>query len=179
MITFKVKKVEGLKELDATLKQLPKAVARNALRRVLIKRAQPMVDTMRRLAPDDPATGSNDLKTSIYASFRVKNKVGHEEYSSVLRKGGSKGEAVAALRDARRTAAGQGSFAEIYVGPDAEHFYGRFQEFGTRNNRPQPFMRPAWDEHQGSILEGMKDDMWIEIRKAAARYAKRMARKGA
>lgn len=176
MITVGKVKVEGLKELEKTLGTLPKAVARNTLRRVLIKRAQPIVDTARSLAPDDPNSPTPDLKTSIYASTRIKNKVGHAEYSAVLRAGGSKEEARGALRDARRAAAGEGSFAEVYVGPDAKHFYGRFQEMGTRFHPPKPFMRPAWDQHKGAILEGLKDDFWKEIKKASDRYQKRLAR---
>lgn len=176
MITFGKVKVEGLKELESALATLPKAVARNALRRVLIKRAQPMVATAKFLAPDDPSSSTPDLKTSIFASIKIKNKVGHAEYSSVLRQGGSKEEARTALRDARSAAAGEGSFAEVYVGPDVEHFYGRMQEFGTRHHSPKPFLRPAWDQHQGELLEGIKDDFWVEIKKASARYQQRLAR---
>lgn len=179
MITFKVTSIDGLSELDAALRELPKALAKNVLLRVLKARAGPMADTMRSLAPNDPRTGPPDLKTSIYVSTRIANKVGHAEYSAVLRKGGSKDEARTALRDARRAAAGEGAFAEVYVGPDAKHFYGRMQEFGTVNHGPQPFMRPAWDQHQDTILEGIKDDFWKAIQAAAARRAKALARKAA
>lgn len=178
MITVKVESVEGLSDLDKVLRELPKAVGRNALRRVLMKRAEPMAETMRQLAPNDPLTGAPDLKSSIYISTRIKNKVGHAEYAQVLRSGGSKDEARAALRDARRAAAGEGSFAEVFVGPDAEHFYGRFLENGTVNMSPRPFMRPAWDQHKDGILVGLRDDLWSELKKASDRYAKRLAKKG-
>ena len=50
------------------------------------------------------------------------------------------------------------------------------QEFGNRNHGPQPFMRPAWDGGQDALLEGIKDDLWAEIERAAARQAKKAAR---
>jgi HK97 gp10 family phage protein len=174
MKTIGVVKVEGLRELEQSLKTLPRAVARNVLRRVLTKRGEPMAETMRELAPDDPTTGPHDLHRSIFVSTKIKNDVGKAEYAQVMRSGGTKDEAVAALRTARRDAAGEGSFAEVYIGPDAAHnFYGRFQEFGTSHNAPQPFMRPAWDRHKDGILKGIQDDLWAEIEKAAQRQAKR------
>ena len=36
--------------------------------------------------------------------------------------------------------------AVVDVGPDSDHFYGLFQEFGTGHHRAQPFLRPAVDE---------------------------------
>ena len=47
------------------------------------------------------------------------------------------------------------------------------QEFGTKDQPPQPFMRPAWDAEKRGVLEGIKDDLWAEIKKAAARLAKK------
>ncbi len=58
-------KVEGLAELDAVLRELPKATARNVLLRTLKKEAQPIADAAAQLAPDDPATGGKDLHSSM------------------------------------------------------------------------------------------------------------------
>lgn len=58
-------KVEGLREVEAALGQLGKATGRNVMRRVAVKRLQPIAEAMREKAPDDPKTGGNDLKTSI------------------------------------------------------------------------------------------------------------------
>ncbi len=169
--------VDGLAELDANLGHLTKATARNVLRKVLTKAGQPIAETMRRLAPDDPKTGAPDLKTSIAVSPKLKNKVGHKEYSDTLALGGTKAEAVQALRDARR--AGGGSFAEVYVGPGKGGAHGVLQEFGTVNHAPQPFARPAWEQHKGEALEIIKAELGGEIRRAAQRAARRAARKAA
>ncbi len=156
MITISVSKVEGLNELNNTLRQLPKAVARNTLRKVLIKRAKPFADTMRNLAPDDPNTPNNkDLKGSIGVGTKL-----------------SKRQA----RLHRKEHKDDKQFAEVFVGagplPQAH-----MNEWGTINMSPQPFGRPAWEENRNAALEGLKDDFWSEIKKAADRYAKRMARK--
>lgn len=179
-MALKLKKsvaVEGLRELDAALGELPKATGRNVLKRVLIRAGEPIASRARELAPDDPATGAPDLHTSIAVSAKIKNKVGAPEYAAVLRGGGSKEEARAALRTARREAAGQGSFAEMHVGPDYRQFHGTLQEFGTSHSKAQPFMRPAWDEKQDEALGIIKRDLGSEIMKAANRVAARAAKK--
>lgn len=169
-------KVEGLKEMDAALGELSKATARATLRRVLKRAGQPIADRASDLAPDDPSTGSPDLHTSIIVSPTIKNEVGKSAFASVMKSGGSVGEARAALRDARR-ASGEGSFAEMFVGPDAKQFYAHLQEFGTVNHAPQPFMRPAFEEKKGEALDIIKRDLGAEIAKSAARARARALKK--
>lgn len=148
-------KVEGLKELEAALEELgSKAVARGVLRRVLTRRGQPLADTMRALAPDDPDTGGNDLRSSIAVSTKLSPRQ---------------------RRLHRKETKDDRAFAEVFVGagplPQAH-----LQEFGTSHHGPQPFARPAWDEHKGRILDGLKDDLWKEVEKTAKRRAARAAR---
>lgn len=168
-------RISGLKELDANLGQLSKATARNVLRRVLTKAAQPMADRMAELAPDDPATGAPDLHTSILITSKLKNPVGKAEFAAVKAAGGSNADAAAALRDARR--AGSESFAEVYVGPDAKQFHAHLQEFGTAHHRPQPFARPAFEQTKQQVLDNMAKDLGGEIDKAVARMKRRQAKK--
>ncbi len=138
--------IEGLRELDAALAELPRTIAKNATKRALAKAAEPIAEEAKRLVPVD----SGLLRNSIAISTKLKNKVGRAEFSAVLRGGGSRAEAVAAMRDARR-AAGAPSFAEIYIGPAwPKGFYGTFVEFGTSDTAAQPFMRPAWDSQKST-----------------------------
>ncbi len=44
-------KIEGLKELDEALKELPKATGKNVLKRVLLKAGQPIADAAAARAP--------------------------------------------------------------------------------------------------------------------------------
>lgn len=169
-------KVEGLRELDAALAEIGKAAARRTLVRVLKRAGQPIADRASELAPDDPATGSPDLHTGISVSAKLKNPVGAREFAAVMKAGGTKGEAVAALRGARREAAGEGSFAVMHVGPDYKQFHSTLQEFGTAHHPPQPFMRPAFDEKKNEALDIIKRDLGDEIMKTAKRQAARAAK---
>lgn len=170
-------KVDGLRELDAALGELSKASARSVLHRVLRRAAEPIAEKARQLAPDDPATGAPDLRTSIAVSSKLRNPVGKAEFAAVMRAGGSKAEARAALREARR--AGSTSFAEMHVGPSQGGGHGVLQEFGTVHHAAQPFMRPAWEAHKEQALDIIKRDLGDEIDKAAKRAAKRAAAKAA
>jgi hypothetical protein len=37
----------------------------------------------------------------------------------------------------------------------------------------EPFMRPAWDSQQGTMIEILKRELWAEIEKAVERAARR------
>lgn len=54
----------GIGKLQRRLAAIPKAV-KSAAQVEILKQAEAMAETMRRFAPDDPATGEPDLKTSI------------------------------------------------------------------------------------------------------------------
>lgn len=147
-------RIDGLRELDAALGQLPKAAAKGVLRRVGIKALQPMADTARQLAPDDPATGGNDLKNSITVGTRLNIR------QTRLKK----------KRDDK-------SFQEVYMGPTVGH--GLLQEFGTVSHAPQPFMRPAFSQHAEETIKIVAAELGDEIHKTAARRARSAAKKAA
>jgi len=163
--------VSGLRELDKALGMLPKATARNVLKRALDKAAQPIVDEAKTLAPVN--TGA--LRDSIKASTRVKNKVGASEYSAAMRSGLGKQAARSALLAARRANRGQGSFAETFVGPARGKGvirYAHIVEFGSVKHAPQPYMRPAWDGNKDKALSIIKAELGSEIIKAARRVGR-------
>ena len=147
-------KITGLRELENALRELPKATGKNVLRRVLRKRAEPMADAARSSAPDDPATGAGDLRSSIAVSTKLSKR-----QASLHRK---------MFRDDKAA-------VEMFVGagpvPQATQ-----HEFGNINHGPQPFMRPAWDSGKDQILDGIKDDLAEEIDKAAKRLARKAAK---
>jgi len=149
-----VVQIEGLRELEQALGELPKATARNVLRRVLMKRAQPIVDTARQLVPVD----SGQLRDSIAVSTKLGTKAGKSGFAAAMRAGLGKEAAVQAMRDARRAARGQGSFAEVYVGPGRLP-HAHMVEFGTSKMTPRPYWRPAFDANKDGILDGIKEDL--------------------
>jgi HK97 gp10 family phage protein len=144
--------IQGLREVDAALGELGKATGRNVMRRVALARLEPMAEEARRLAPVE----DTDLRDSIAVSTRLAG------YARRLNKR-SKSEA-----EAHMGPAGAG-------GKKAPP-QGSLQEFGTKNHPPQPFMRPAWDGGKTDLLTGIREDLWSEIEKAAARQARKAAR---
>jgi HK97 gp10 family phage protein len=161
-------KVEGLKEIQAALQDLSKATARNVVKRVLLKRAQPIVEAARTRAP----VRTGRLRDSIIAQARGGN-AGKAAFAEAMRGGASRAEAGRAAREANRAA---GSIVEVVIGPHDGAFYASLVEFGTAHSSPKPFLRPAWDAGKIQVLDGVGDDMWAEIQKALARQARRQAK---
>lgn len=143
-------KVTGLREVEKALANLPKATAKNVVRRVLKTRAQPIAEAARNLAPVD----EGDLQKSITVGTKL----------SKAQRG----------KHRKRTPGTVEMF--IGAGPNPQ---AHLQEFGTKDMPPQPFMRPAWDGGKETLLAGIKDDLWTEIEKAVGRLAKKAAKAAA
>ena len=144
-------KIDGLKELARELKALGKhTTARSVARRVLKEAGKPIAERASALAPNDPATGSGDLKSSIAVSTKL-----NKRQRGQVRKGGK-------------------SNVEVYVGTNDPA--GVQQEFGNVNHGPQPFMRPAWSATKLVALKIITKEFKGEILKAAQRLAKKAAR---
>lgn len=150
--------VEGLSELDAALGALAaeygKAAGKAVLRRVADKALQPMAETARSLAPDDPATHGDDLKASIAVGGKL-----------------NKRQAALARKDQNK------STVTRYMGTADPA--GIPQEFGTVNHGPQPFLRPAFDQEAEATIKRVAAELGPEIERTAARLAKRRAAKAA
>lgn len=172
--------VSGLKELNDALSELPKATQKSVLLRVLKRAGQPIADAAKGFARED----TGELRESIQVSTKQINSVGKSEFAAAMRAGLGKEAAVGALRSARRAAGGQGSSAQVFVGPanaktkkDAIKRY--VNEYGSVNMSAQPYLRPAWDGHKDQALTIIKSDMSAEITATANRIAKRKAAKAA
>jgi HK97 gp10 family phage protein len=148
-------RVEGLKEIEAALAELPKAVGKRVLRNTLRKAAQPIADKAASLAPVDEGA----LKRSIGVGTRLTKR-----QAGLHRK---------MFRDDRAS-------VEMFAGagglPQAT-----LREFGGDDNPPVGFMRASWDSGKMGALETMKTELATAIVKAArtqARKAARLAAKG-
>lgn len=152
-------KIEGLKEVQKALRELPNATAKNIMRRILTKRAEPIAQAARDRVPVGFGNLKNSIAVSTKLSRRQKSKHRKPHKDDV----------------------------EVYVGPGT-HPQAHWMEFGTGERRQrksgksigdvpkQPFMRPAWDATRAGILPGIRTDMWAEIKKAADRLARKAAR---
>ena len=161
-VKFKTR-IEGLRELQSALQQLPKATGRNVLKRTLTSMADLFVNEAQPRSPEDtgvlkePVTSSQKLtRRQRGASNRVKTANGYRS-------------------EAKTT-------VEMFVGPSAKGGQrapppsGVLQEFGTANQAPQPFMRPAWDLKKNDALEMAKRELAEQIDKAAKRLAAKAQR---
>lgn len=162
----------GFKELDKALAELPKAAAKRTLQRTLLKAGQPIADAASANAPVD----TGELRDSVKVGTKLGNNVGKAEYAAVMKSGGSKSQAVAALRGARRAAAG-GTFAVAFVGPTKaktrkDAIKRIVQEFGSVKQSPRPYLRPAWDSQQRVALDIARKELGNEIIQTAKRIGK-------
>lgn len=142
-------RLDGLKDLDRNLKQLPRAMAKATWRRILKKAAMPVKSDAEANAPVGP---TGNLASSIAVGTRLN--------ASQKRMVGTEPDAVT-----------------LYIGttwPTGAH--GHLQEFGTAHHAAQPFLRPAWDRNRMQVLASISDDAWDELVKAARRLARRAER---
>lgn len=146
MPKFKVK-VEGLRELDRALAELPKSTQKSVLRTVAKDALEPMARAARQNAP------RHDMH--LYESIDVSTKLSRRQ------------------RAIHREESAP-TFQEMFMGTADPA--GVQQEFGNERHGPQPFMRPAWDAHKMSTVQLIADRLWIAIEKAAQRLAKKAAK---
>jgi HK97 gp10 family phage protein len=143
-------KVEGLRDLDRALAELPRATGKNVLRRVGRSALEPLAAAMAGRAPVD----EGHLKASIGVGTKLTLS-----QASLHRKMFRSDKASVELF------AGAGGLAQAIT-----------QEFGTVDHVAQPFARPAWDAGKGQVLEHIKSELGNEIAKAAQRLARKAAR---
>jgi len=142
-------KVEGFKDLEKALMELPKVTAKASVRRVLKKAAQPIADAGRANAPKD----RGDLQESYGVGTRLSKR--------------------------QRKVSKKESEVEVFAGPGKEAAAQAIQtEFGNEHQAAQPHLRPAWDAEKRGALETIKEEAWLDVQKTVARYRKRQARKG-
>lgn len=142
--------IDGLRELDAALGQLPKATGKAVLRRTLKKAGQPIANDAEAKAPR--------LTGALQISIGVGTKLTRRQ-SKLHRK---------MFKDDKAS-------AEVFVGAGGLA-QATQTEFGNSHQAAEPYMRPAWDGNKDQALEIIKSELGAEIMKAAQRLAKRAAR---
>ena len=142
--------VEGLRELETALKDLPKAAAKAVLRRTLKTAAQPIADEFRSKVHVDEGA----LRDSIGVGTKLTKR-----QRSVHRKMFKNDKASVEMF------VGAGGLTQAIT-----------EEFGTPDVAANPALRPAWDGGKDQVLETIKTELWSEIEKAAARLARKAAK---
>jgi len=139
-------KVDGLKDLDRALGELPKTTAKATLRRVGIKALKPFDEAWRANAERNRLTGALDGSGGIGTKLTRRQ-------AQQAKKSDDK------------------AFVEVYAGPNNPAAVPA--EFGTVDQSPRPFMRPAWDATAGQTLQIVSDELGSEIDKSAKRLARK------
>lgn len=130
-----------------TLGHLPDLAKSKGLEPLVVKALEPMAETARFLAPDDPNTGPPyDLKSSIKVSTK---KRGFKAFNRL-----------------------DGAFA--FMGPTREGYpQAMFQEFGTVKMVATPYMRPAFDADKGKAIKIIEEGFAAQVAATLQRYGRR------
>ncbi len=139
-------RIEGLKELDKALGELPKSTAKRALKKVLEEAGEPVAAAARGNAPR--------LTGNLYE---------HTDYGTKLTRRQASLHKQATKDDK--------DFAEGFVGTSDPA--GMQDEFGNQHQAAQPWLRPAWDAQKNNALFIITHRLWVVIEEAAARVARR------
>lgn len=160
-------KVEGFRELDKVLAELPAATARRVSRAGMIAALEPVAATARSLAP----RGSESKNARMADSIGVSDKLTRRQ-----------------AREARRLFREGKTVQSVYVGVGDP--VAHLVEFGSgpRQHKSgkstgimpaQPFMRPAWDQNRQAVLDSLAQHLREQIDAVLARRALREARRQA
>lgn len=150
--------LQGFKELDLALDDLPKATGKNVLRRAAAKALQPVVTRMAQLAPYDPEDRDEDGR-HLNETMRTQN---------------AKARLARALGDDPKNS------VTVLAGPAPIGKRARsnaiWQEEGTVSMPANPYARPAVDAEADGVIARVRDELAAELKKAAARLARKAAR---
>ena len=143
-------RIEGLKETQDALRELPDATAKNVLRRIMKARLEPIAADAESKAP----VRRGKLKKSVNVGSKLSR------------------------RQRSRHRKVHPDDVEMFAGPGPLP-QAHLQEFGTRHHRAQAYLVPAWERHADALLANLREDLWAEISKAADRLAAKARRAAA
>lgn len=149
-------RIEGLKELEKVLAQLPKSLHGKVLGAAVREGAKEIQSEAQRQAPIGKA--SHQVGKKGRKSYIVSVRPGHLKRNVKI-----------------RVTKSTGAEARSYVYVSFKAFYGRFLEYGTRHHIAQPFMRPAWDAKREAAARKIGDELWEKTASAARNLAGGMA----
>jgi hypothetical protein len=154
-------KLEGAKELEAALRELPKRIGKNVIKRALTKAAEPMLrQAQQNAARTKPALGEKGVNLSTVLSRRQKRGIKARD-----------GNTVYLFLGANSARWGIAHLIEFGTSMRA-HKSGK----STGRMAAQPWLRDAWAAYKQQTLDNFGKYLWQEIDKAAKSLARRQAR---
>lgn len=147
-------RIEGADRILAKMKELPKRVCRNAMRRALRKGARPIRDAARANAKriDDPDTREQIAKNITIAGGGSRRE--RQEGGVVMRVG---------VMGGARPKGGESNL------PGGNTTHWRFVELGTSDTKAQPFLRPAGSDKAGAAFDATASAMQSELDRELAK----------
>lgn len=156
-------KIEGLKELNKALEELPKQIQQRPLRSAVSAAAGLIVKEAKARVPVG-ATGN--LKSAIYRYRSRRNSAtGRETFFVGIRQGKAQYKDTAKNRRKGRVGKKYNTQGEAY--------YWRFLEFGTAKMAKRSFLRPAFDENRTGAVEIMKERLGKAIQDQVRKLGKK------
>lgn len=149
---------KGGDELARALRALPECLTRKVMIDTLKEAGQPIADLMRILAPRRKFTKRE--RAEAHSGY-----IQLEHMADSIK--------IQPLSPSRVSRAGRDpdqDFA-VEIGPTRAHYYGFFQEHGTRHHGAQPFARPAFDDGAPSALRIIGKRLWEVVAREAAQRA--------
>jgi HK97 gp10 family phage protein len=156
-------KIDGLKQLDEALKQLPIELQKKELRAAVAKSSTIVKNEILAKAPVD--TGR--LRDNVYRAYaKDKSDSGRSTYVVGIRFGKKKRY----VNDKRNRKLNRAGKSYLTAG---EAFYWTFIEFGTKKMPARPFLRPAFEAKKMEVIDSIKQSLTKAIKRIANKYKKR------
>ena len=149
-------RIDGLKELEKALLQLPKALHGKVLGAAVREGAKEI-------------QGEAKVKAPVSAGAHHVGKKGRKSYIASVKPGHLKRNIKIRLA---KSAKGE---AKGYVYVSFKAFYGKFVEYGTKKMSAKPFLRPAFDGKWQGAAKKIGDLLWSMTAAAAKNLAGGMA----
>jgi HK97 gp10 family phage protein len=141
-------KMEGFRDLEKTLMNLPQGKAKGAARRILKLAGEPIARAGAANAPE--------LSGDLAQSYGVGTRLTKRQKALAPRPGPTE--------------------VQVFVGPNDPAALQT--EFGNDHQAAQPHLRPAWDAHKAGAVRIIGKGFFDEVMKTVARHAKSVAKKG-
>lgn len=146
-------KLIGFEELErALVEELPKATAKNVLRRAGINAMKRIENRAKQLAPRDDGALAASITTKPVKAKRA-SRTKYEAQSGVT---------IATGPTSRR--------------PDSPGGNAAWQEHGTVKMPANPYMRPSADSEGPAVINDIREELAIQIGKAKTRIARKAAK---
>lgn len=154
--------IQGLKELQQALKELPLEIQKRPLRSAVSAGAKVILDEAKRNAPID----TGNLRKALYRyRSRKQSPTGKETFLVGVRKGKAKYANTAYNRR-------KGRVGKTYQ-TQGEAFYWRFLEFGTSKIQGKRFITNAFEDKKMDAANTIKSSLRIAIDKQAKKLARK------